>query len=97
MDKLDPSLRRCDSYIVFKSNVLKLKQSFSDSFFDCHNPIGIKYITQIGLGISLLREHKFRHSFQYTLNPSCNCGNDVESAIRFFLHCLLYNNERSHS
>ena len=39
-------------------------------------------------------EHKFKHSFQDTLNPICNCGNDVESAIQFFLHCSLYSNER---
>ena len=39
-------------------------------------------------------EHKFKHSFQDTLNPICNCGNDVESAIHFFLHCSLYRNER---
>ena len=66
----------------------------SNLFFDCHNPIRIKYITRIRLGLSHLREHKFKHSFQDTLNPICNCGNDVESAIHFFLHCFLYSNER---
>ena len=86
-NKLDPSLRRCDSYNVFKSNILKFIRPSSNSFFDCHNPIGIKYITRIRLGLSHLREHKFKHSFQDTLNPICNCGNDVESAIHFFLHC----------
>ena len=93
-NKLDPSLRRCDSYNVFKSNILKFIRPSSNSFFDCHNPIGIKYITRIRLGLSHLREHKFKHSFQDTLNPICNCGNDVESAIHFFLHCPLYSNER---
>ena len=39
-------------------------------------------------------EHKFKHSFQDTLNPICNCGNDVESAIYFFLHYPLCSNER---
>ena len=24
----------------------------------------------------------------------CNCDNDVESVIHFFLHCPLYSNER---
>ena len=57
-------------------------------FFDCHNPIGIKYITQIRYGLSHLQEHIFKHSFQDTLNPICNCGNDVESAIHFFLTLL---------
>ena len=87
--KLDPSLRRCDSYNVFKSNILKFIWP-SNSFFDCHNPIGIKYITRIRLELSHLREHKFKHSFHDTVNPICNCGNDVE----FFLHCPLYSNER---
>ena len=92
-NKLDPDLLRCDSYNVFKSNISKLMRSSCNSFFDCHNPIGIKHITQIRLGLSHLREHKFKHSFQDTLNPICSCGNDFESAILFFLPCLLYSNE----
>ena len=66
----------------------------SNSFFICHNPIGIKYITRIRPEFSHLREHKLKHSFQDTLNPIRNCGNDVESAIHFFFHCSLFNNER---
>ena len=62
----------------------------SNSFFICHNPIGIKYITRIRPEFSHLREYKLKHSFQDTLNPIRNCGNDVESAIHFFLHCLLH-------
>ena len=61
---------------------------YSNSFYNCHNPIGFKYITRIQLGLSL-----FKHSFQDSINPICNCGNDVESAIHFFLHCSLYSNE----
>ena len=76
-NKLDPSLQRCDGYNVFKSNILKFIRPSSNSFFDCHNPIGINYITRIRLGLSHLREDKFKHSFQDTLNPICNCGNDV--------------------
>ena len=66
----------------------------SNSFFDYHNTIGIKYITQIGLGLNHLWEHQFKHIFQDTLNSICNCGNDVESAIYFFLCCPLYSKER---
>ena len=93
-NKLDPSLRRWDSYNVFKSNILKFIRPSANWVFDCHNSIRIKYITRIQLGLSHLREHKFKHSFQDTLNSICNCGNDVESAIHFFLHCPLYSNER---
>ena len=90
-NKLDTSLRRYDSYNVFKSNILKFIQPSSNLFLDCHNPIGIKYITRVRLGLSHLREHKFNNSFQDTLNPIRNC---VESAIHFFLHCPLYSNKR---
>ena len=92
-DKLDTSLRRCDSYNVFQSNILKFIQC-SYLLFDCHNPIGIKYITRIQLELSHLREHKFKYSFQDTFNPICNCSNDVESAINVFIHCPLYSKER---
>lgn len=63
-------------------------------FFDCHKPIAIKYITRIRLGLSHLQEHIFKHSFQDTINPICNWGNDIESAIHFLHHCPLYSNER---
>ena len=67
-------------------------QPSSNSLFYCHSLIRIKYITRIRLELSHL--HKFKHNFQDTLNPICDCGNDVESAIHFFLHCPLYNKER---
>ena len=53
-NKLDPNLEKCNSYNVFKSNVLKFTWSSSNSFFDSHNPIGSKYITQIQRGLSNL-------------------------------------------
>ena len=61
---------------------------------DIHNPKGIKLITRLRLGLSHLREHKFKHSFQDTINPLCNCGQDIESATHFFRHCPFFINER---
>ena len=67
----------------------------SNSFFDCYTPLRIKCITRIRLGLSHLREHEFKHNFQDTLNPICNCGNDVDwTCYSFFLHCPLYSSER---
>ena len=58
-------------------------------FFDIHNPKGIKLITRLRLGLSHLRKHKFKQSFQDTINSLCNCGEDIESATHFFLPSLL--------
>ena len=40
------------------------------------------------LGLSHLSEHKFKHSFQDTLNP------DVESTSHYVFHCPMYNDEK---
>ena len=65
-----------------------------NSIFNCHSPNGIKLITRLRLGLSHLREHKFRHNFQDTLNPICSYGDDIETAIHYLLHCPNYLDER---
>ena len=44
--------------------------------------------------LSHLCEHKFKHSFQDTLNPICNCGEDNETTSHYLLHCPDYLRER---
>ena len=39
------------------------------------------------VGLSHLLEHKFKHSFQDTLNPKCNCGEDIQTTSHYLLHC----------
>ena len=46
------------------------------------------------VGLSHLREHKFKYSFQDTLNPTCICGEDIENASHYLLHCPDYLHER---
>ena len=87
-NKLDPSLRNSASYNVFKNSILKFIRPSP-------NPKGIKLVTRLRLGLSHLREHKFKHSFQDTLNPFCSCGLDIETTSHYFLHCPLFHAERS--
>ena len=39
------------------------------------------------VGISHLREHKFKHRLEATLNPICNCGEDIETSSHYLLYC----------
>ena len=55
---------------------------------------GIKYLTRLRLGLSHLREHKFKQNSQETLNPFCSCGLDVETDTHFFIYCPLFSNQR---
>ena len=79
---------------LFKTNILKLIRPSPNSAYICHNSKGLKFITRLRLGLSHLREHKFKHSFQDTINPLCSCGIDIESTEHFLLHCPQFVNER---
>ena len=63
--------------------------------FNCHNPTGIKLITRLRLGLSHLRDHKFKHNFLDCLNPICCCGQDIETSVHYLLHCPIFSDERS--
>ena len=93
-NNLDPHLRKSESFLVFKSNILKFIRPSPNSICNCHNPGGICLITIPTLGLGHLTEHKFKHGLQDTLNPLCTCGNDAESAKHFLLHYPQFFNEK---
>ena len=83
----------------WKLKTLKvLKLSFirpsPNSTFNCHNPKGIKLLSQLRLGLSHLREHKLKHSFQDSLKPFCSCGKgEVQTSSYYLFHCSNYSEE----
>ena len=85
-NKLDLNIRNSTSFNSFKNKFLISIRSFAKYAFDIHNPLGNKLLTRLRLGLSHLHDHKFRHCFQDTLNPLCECGKDVKSTLHFFLH-----------
>ena len=91
---LDHKIRNAESFIIFKSSNLKFIRSAHNSVFEFKSPRGVKLITRLCLGLSHLREHKVKHSFQDTLNPICSCRFDVESTSQYIFWCLMYNYER---
>ena len=52
-------------------------------------------VTRLRLDLSYLLEHKFKYSFQDSLNPLCSCGLDVETTSHDFLHCPWFHAEQS--
>ena len=79
---------------IFKKSILKFIRPSQNRFYNCYNPKGIKLLTRLRVGLSHLREHKFKHSFQDTLNPICTCGEDIETTSHYLLHCPDYLEER---
>ena len=77
---------------------MNFKRPSESTIFKCHNPKGVKLLTRLRLGLSHLREHKLKHSFQDSLNPFCSCGScgdDIETSAHFLIHCPNFSNERS--
>ena len=52
--------------------------------YNCYNLKGIKVITRLRLGLSYLREHKFKYNFQEPFNPLFKCGHGIEPTTHFF-------------
>ena len=75
-------------------SILKFIRPSANRFFTCHNHKGIKFITRLRLGINHSHEHKFKHSFQDSLNVFCSCSLDIESTAHYLLHCPTYFTER---
>ena len=72
LNKLDLNIHNSESLNIFKKNLLKCIRPSGSSVFNCNNLRGVKLLTRLRLGLMHLREHKFKHGFQDTLNPICS-------------------------
>ena len=88
-------MRRSESYLYFKNSLLKVGRPTAKPTYNIHNPIGLKFLTRLRLGLSRLNEHKFKHNFQDCVNPLCSCSLEIESLCYFFLHCHHFTNIRA--
>ena len=93
-NKLDINLRNAKSFLIFRNSLLKIGRPVQNSIYNIHDPVGIKYLTRLRLGLSHLNEHKFRHHVQDCLNPLRSCSLEVETTNHYFLLCLYYNDIR---
>ena len=88
-NNVDENIKKSLTLNIFKSKILKFIRPIANNIYNCNNPYGLKLLTRLRLGLSHLREHKFRHSFQDTLNPLCS-----EFSSHFLLYCSFYNQQR---
>ena len=88
--KLDLNIRNLATLNISKKKCLKFIPPSANDCFNIHNSLGIKLLTRLHLGLSHLHEHKFRHCFQDTLSPLCECNNYIESTMYFFFHCTKF-------
>ena len=68
--ELDTSMCQAPSHPVFRKAFLDFIRPTANSTFGTYDVSGLKLLTRLRVGFSHLREHKFKHNFQDTLNPS---------------------------
>ena len=88
--KLDLHLCKAKSLLSFKNALLKTGQLVSSPFFNIYNPVGLKLLTRLQVGLCHLSEHKFKHYFSNCVNPLCSCSLEVESTNLFSAHFLTF-------
>ena len=81
---IDEWNKNAKSFLIFRNSLLKIGRPIQNPIDNIHDPMGIKYVTRLRLGLSHLSDHKFRHNFQDCLNPLCPCSLKVESTIHLF-------------
>ena len=88
-------MRNSTAISIFKKSLLQFFRQSPNSLFNCHSPKGIKYELRLQIGLSYLREHKFKYSFQDTLNFAIVVVKQKQLLIFLFTVKTLHNKIRS--
>ena len=79
------------SFSVFLSPYLQFFRVSPNFIYKVHNPVGLKYLTRLRMGLSHLKSHKFLHNFNDTLYQYCVCDNkSMESTQHYLLFCPIF-------
>ena len=68
---LDPETRNLPSMAIFKSRLIKLMRPEEHEIAALFEHNGLRFLIQLRVGLSVLREQKFRRSFCDTSDPIC--------------------------
>ena len=85
--KLDLEIRNSDFLEIYKKTLLNFIRRNSNNVRNINNPLELKLLTCLRIGFSHIKEHKFKHNFQDSVDSLCSCGNNIKSTVHFFLYC----------
>ena len=82
---LDSNIKSLSTLREFKDKICK----FFRAFYKIRDKHGIKFLTEIRVNFSDLRDHRYNHNFNCQ-NPSCAFGLEDETTVHYFLCCPRY-------
>ena len=72
---------------VLKNHILSLIRPPKKCIFGIHDPLGLRFLFQLRVGLSLLGCHKKRHNFVDTSVDKCSCYYRSEVTDHFLFSC----------
>ena len=89
-NKIDPELRNSPNLKSSKLGILALVRPPPKRNFDIHDPIRMKWLLQLRVGLSPLYAHKNDHNFSDTPCDKWDVCKRTENLEHFFLHCIRF-------
>ena len=83
------------TFLTLKSHLISLFRPQAKQVFGIHDPIFLRNLFQLRVGLSKLRHHKKSHNFADTPSDLCLCKLGAENTDHFFLLCPFYNSHRT--
>ena len=80
---------------ILKGHILSLIRPVKRSIFNRHDPIGLRYLFYLKVGLSPLRSHKTHHGCVDTLSDKCLCNHGIEDTDHFLFSCSFYTIQRA--
>ena len=80
---------------ILKKHMLSLTRPEKKSIFGIHDPLGLRYLFQLRVGLSSLRSHKKHHNFIDTPSDKCLCNHGIEDTSHFLFSCPFYATKRA--
>ena len=80
---------------ILKKDIISLIRPESKSFFNIHDPVGLRYLFQLRVSLSPLKGHKWCHNFSDTASGICVCNQDIEDTRHFLFSCPFYATQRA--
>ena len=93
-NKIDTSFHQCNTIGSFKHSIIGLLRPTAKSIFNVHDPVSLKFLFQLRVSLSPLKQHKLLHGFDDIINDWCACNCSPESTTHFLFYCPLYDQQR---
>mgnify|MGYP001355346680 CR=1 FL=1 len=78
------------TFQAVKIHLVSLFRPNGKSIFKIHDPLGLRCLFQLRLGLSQLKSHKNNHKFEDTPSSLCLCETGIEDTCHYLFRCPLY-------